>query len=286
MKTLSQVTLRCFRRSGFTLVEVLVAITVLSIILVMLAQMAGLVNKASYEGLGRVDNFTKSRAMLDLVASDLQHAVIRSDLPIFQSGGILSTNSGGGFTDGVYAAALFTCVPGIPSSSVAVRDVSLVTYAITNNSSEKVLLERSDLAVPWSGATTNLSFQGDLGSLTNSVTARDMVAGVVGFQFSFRRADGTISTSYTGYNLANPVVAVGVTLAVIGEQALDKMSVPNLQQIENMLANVTPISTNNIAGVEVLWNEQLTPNFYQLYPKDLATDFKTFERWIVFPQPF
>ena len=122
------------RRTSFTLVEVLVAVSVLSFILLILAQVTGMVNKASHDGIGRVDNFTKSRAMLDLIASDLEHAVIRPDLPIFQTGGTMNTNSAtsssGGFSGGTYTPAFYTSVSGISSSSTSVRNLSFVIYDI------------------------------------------------------------------------------------------------------------------------------------------------------------
>ncbi len=276
-------------QASFTLVEMLVAISVLAIILLLMAQAANLVGRASREGTSGVDNFTKSRAMLDVVASDLQHAVIRPDLPIFQTGGILNTNVTGGFTNGAYAAIWFTQVPGITnSSSVQVRNVSLVSYAIVipTNSSDKIALQRSDLAIPWNQGAADIAFQGDLTTLANTATPREMAPGVVGFQLSFRRADGTISTQYTGYNAANPVVAVGITLAVIGDQALSELTSPLLSHIQSTLTNNTPNTTNNIPGVKALWDANLTSAFYGLYPKDLAINLKTFERWIVPAQPF
>jgi len=279
---------RADSRASFTLVEMLVAVSVLGIIVLLMAQSANLVSKASRDGTSGVDNFTKSRAMLDLIASDLQHAVIRPDLPIFQTGGILNTNGIGGFTNGAYAAILFTRIPGIPNaSSVPVRNISLVSYAIVvpTNSSDKIALERSDLAILWNQGA-DIAFQGDLTTLAGTATPREMAPGVVGFQLSFRRADGTVSTQYTGYNAANPVVAVGVTLAVVGDQALAELTPSFLSQIQSTLTNNTPTATNNIPGVKTLWNANLTSAFYDLYPKDLATNLKTFERWIVPSQPF
>ncbi len=272
--------------SAFTLVEVLVAIAVLSFMMLLLAQVAGMVNKASHDGMGRVDNFTKSRAMLDLIASDLQHAVIRPDLPIFQTGGTPNSFTIGGFTNGVYAPQLFTKVPGVSSNSV--RNLSLVTYNIvvrpSSQGSDKIVLQRSDLPVPWVNGAATVPFQGDL--QTNGAVARDMAPGVVGFQFSFRRADGTISTSYTGYDSTNAVVAVGITIAMVGDTVVQQLSPQQLTSIQEGFAAATPVSPTTIPGIKPLWDALLTPGFYSNYPKDMASNLKIFERWILPPQPF
>lgn len=277
--------------NSFTLIEVLVSMAVLSFIMLILAQMIAMVSQAWSEGISRADNFTKSRAMLDLVASDLQHAVIRPDLPIFQTNGVYNTTVGG-FAGGGYSASFFTGVPGIPSNSTTpVRDISCVSYDIvTTTDADKIKLRRFDLAVPWNSAG-NIPFQGSLDTplADKNLTPRDMAPGVVGFEFTFRRADGTISTTYTGYNSANPVVAVGVTIAVIGNQALTQLSpsnpVSDPASIQNSLSNDIANATS-ITSVKALWDSNLTPSFYAPYPKELRANLKTFERWVVPAQPF
>jgi len=285
------------RRSAFTLVEVLVAVAVLGFIVLMLAQMTGMVNKASHDGIGRVDNFTKSRAMLDLIASDLEHAVIRPDLPIFQVGGQPNDPAQGGFNGGTYAPALFTAVPGV--SGVSVRNLSFVTYDVASNpgsqGSDKIVLRRSDLPVPWTGGAALVPFQNGqdnkgLATSISAATAREVAPGVVGFQFSFRREDGKVYTSYTGYDPkatpSNRVVAVGITLAVLGDPVLKQLTVGQLTRLQQMFTAATPIGNSPITGVKPLWDARLTAAFYADYPKDMGTNLKIFERWVTPSQPF
>jgi type II secretory pathway pseudopilin PulG len=271
-----------FRSNAFTLVEVMVSTAVLSFIILMLAQMIAMVSQAWSEGVERVDNFTTSRATLDVVASDLQHAVIRPDLPIFQINGIFNATMGG-FGGGTYSASFFTGVPGISAASV--RDISCVSYGVvTTTDADKIKLRRSDLAVPWNDGS-NIPFQGNLNTPLGNVTARDMAPGVVGFEFTFRRADGTVSTTYTGYNSTDPVVAVGVTIAVVGTPALTQLSTANLTSIQSSLVNYVT-SASSITSVKALWDSKLTSGFFAPYPKELGSNLKTFERWVVPPQPF
>ena len=283
------------RSSSFTLVEVLVAVSVLSFILLLLAQVTGMVNKASHDGIGRVDNFTKSRAMLDLIASDLEHAVIRPDLPIFQTGGTTNSLADGGFSGGTYSPSLFTAVPGVPdSSSTSVRNLSFVTYDIATNpasqGSDRIVLRRSDLAIPWTSGAASVPFQGDLKIPSAGAKPREMAPGVVGFQFSFRRTDGKVYTSYTGYDPTDArgkVVAVGVTIAVVGDQVLKQLSNAQITRLQKQVFSaVTPVSATPITGVKALWDAQLTSSFYNDYPKDIGTNLKIFERWVTPAQPF
>jgi prepilin-type N-terminal cleavage/methylation domain-containing protein len=176
---------------GFTLVEMLVSVTILSFMLIMMAKITGLVEFTWHQAQNRIDNFTKARSMLDLVSSDLQRAVFRGDLPVFGTGGPAATpavTSGGlyYFTGTKFTTAFYTRLPGastVSGSSVPVRDVSLVSYTLTTTTDEdKIVLQRSDLAVPWTSGTY-LSFQSDITPLlsnTNAV-ASEVAPGVVGF---------------------------------------------------------------------------------------------------------
>jgi prepilin-type N-terminal cleavage/methylation domain-containing protein len=272
----------------FTLIEMLVAVSVMSLMLFMMAVITGTVEQAWRMEQNRIDNFSKARSMVDMVTDDLQRAVIRGDLPVFGAGA--PTNSPTATSSGLYyftgttfTNAFYTRMPGIPSVATSqVRDLSLVSYALnTTNSSDKIVLQRSDLAVPWTSAQ-NVAFQGDMSTLLANATPREVAPGVVGFRLAFRRADGTMidESQYTGFNSTNPVVAVDVGLAVIGSRSLAQLNATQIQTIKTAFANAT-ISN----GVKASWDQNvLTPSFYTAYPKDFGTGIKTFERWVNCPQ--
>lgn len=274
-------------QGGFTLIELLTAVTIMSFMLLMMTQITGLTQQTWRAEQNRIDNFTKARSMLDLIVNDLQHAIFRGDLPVFGTGAPTDTPvaTGGGshyFTSTSFTNAFYTRLPGINPSSGATRDVSLVSYALNsaNQGDSKIVLQRSDLFVPWSSAQ-NVSFQGDMGPLLQNVTPHEVAPGVVGFRMVFRRADGTLidQSQYTGYSTSNPVVAVDVGLAVIGKQCLTLLSDSQVSQIRSALATV---SISN--GIKATWDQQiLTPSFYSSYPKDLGEGLKTFERWVACP---
>jgi len=288
-------------RLGFTLVEMLVAVSIMSFMLLMMAQITGLAEQAWRMEQNRIDNFAKARAMVDMFTDDMQRAVVRGDLPIFGSGAPAATptSTSNGlyyFTGTTFTTAFYTRLPGVPASaSTSVRDVSLVSYALNsvNQGADKVVLQRSDLAVPWT-SSQNILFQGDINTvLQNSpATAREVAPGVVGFRVAFRLADGTMidpgqgSTKYVGYNPANPVVAVDVGVAVIGKQTLALLSAAQIAAIQSAFnAPLTFTSSSVGNGIKANWDQNVLPTFYSApsYPKELGGGLKTFERWVACP---
>jgi type II secretory pathway pseudopilin PulG len=288
---------------SFTLIEMLVAVSIMSFMLLMMAQMTGMAEQAWRMEQNRIDNFAKARSMVDMFNDDLQRAVFRGDLPIFGTGAPAATptvTSNGlyYFTNTVFTTAFYTRLPGVPASaSTPVRDVSLVSYAINYNSAnqgvDQIVLQRSDLAVPWS-SSQNLLFQGNIQTvLQNSpATAREVAPGVVGFRVAFRLSDGTMidptQGTYTGYNSTNPVVAVDIGVAVVGKQSLALLSPLQIQNLQKAFA--APLSFTAPApvtnGIKASWDQKvLTAGFYSGsgYPKDLGGGLKTFERWVACP---
>ena len=275
--------------NSFTLVEVLVAISILSFMLLVMTHLTGMAQQLWGDQQNRIDNFTKARSMLDLIAGDLQRGIFRGDLPVFGSGAPAATPTATG--DGSYYVtgtsftnAFYTRRAGVSEGTNSVRDVSLVSYVLNSDKqgTDKIVLQRSDLAVPWS-SPADISFQGDFTTLLQKATAREMAPGVVGFRLAFRRADGSLidQSLYTGYNSANPVVTVDVGVAVIGNRSLALLTTQQIQSIQAALAAATLSN-----GIKATWDQQvLTTAFYSPYPKNLGNGLKTFERWVACP-PF
>jgi hypothetical protein len=280
------------RQDSFTLVEMLVAIAVLSLMIAAMAQMTQLVGSAWGQGSSRIDGATKSRAMLDLVVQDLQRGVFRGDIPSFLTGATsYNTNGATYFISGTYTNAFYTRVPGIDKSSgVSVRDVSLVGYSLStvNQGVDKISLERSDLDVPWTGGASQIAFgsEAQFTSLLPTMTPRSTSAGVVGFQMMFRRQDGSVipSSSYTGEDFVHgPVVAIGVGVAIVGKLALTQMSSAQVAALSTQVSGITVTTSPKAAWDQSFESMILAEN--PPYPKSLSGDFRTYERWIAC-QPF
>jgi hypothetical protein len=280
-----------FRRyRSFTLVEILVSIAVLSLIIVAMAQMTALVGNAWGMGSSRIDNFTKSRAMLDLMIQDLQRGVFREDLPAFLTGASqTSTNGATYFLGGSYTNAFYTRVAGYNPAGSPVRDLSLVSYALSSSGqgSDKIVLQRSELPGPWSSSSaTNLAFGNDanLAALEQNAVTQTASPGVVGFQIMFQRQDGSVipASSYVGEDFTHgPVVAFGVAIAVVGKQALTEMT---SAQVVNLAATIAGINSYTNSA-KACWDANIGGSTFSQYPKNLSTSFQTYERWMAC-QPF
>ncbi len=280
--------LRKARRRGtpaFTLVEVLVAIAVLSFLLLILARMMGMVSGAYRQGNNRIDNFTKSRAMLDLIAGDLQKGVYRPDLPAFGTGSQWVTNNGiSSLTNTASTNAFFTRRAGIGSN---VRDLSLVIYTL--DISTNAVLQRSDYAIPWAAPTSwtnSIPFSTSMDALLDKTTSRQVAEGVVAFGLAFQRQDGSLTNAYSGYNATNPVVAIGIGLAVVDLQTEQSLGMANLAKISSSLATIFSTSIINTNGIKAGWDKAMTNGFFADYPKALGGGLKTFERWVPCQPPF
>ncbi len=118
------------RMSGFTLVELLTALVILTIMLLALTTTIGFVSRAWQEGISFLDNYSKARVMLNLLDRDIQLMIIRRDTAAFADG------------SGTPACAFYTSVmgsPGAASARVDGRTISLVQYQLATTTTSSVL---------------------------------------------------------------------------------------------------------------------------------------------------
>jgi prepilin-type N-terminal cleavage/methylation domain-containing protein len=185
---------------GFTLVELLVSISVLSLLLVAMASMTGFVAKTWLNGVNSTDNFTKGRVVLNLLDRDIQMMVMREDLPAFVDG---SGNS---------ACAFYTNVEGSPGSDTGnTRSVSLVQY-ILNTPTTTPTLQRVNYGMNFlsgSGVTPSIGATGltQLGS--PNVQTESVFTGIIAFQIQFIDGSGTILTPPYSLSSAPPPTSTG-----------------------------------------------------------------------------
>ncbi len=272
--------------SSFTLVEMLVAMAILALMLALMFNLLQLTMTASQMEKSRIDNFTRARALLDVIAGDLEGGVFRPDLAAFGTdNGVYSTNGISFMTNGAALTAFYTRNPGLQANS---RNLSLVIYRL--DGSTNAFFRRDQLSVPWvvPGASwaANIPFQGELSADASSTTPQDIAGGVVGFQLYFCHSDQSITNRYVGYEASNPVIAVGVALAVVDSQALNLLNTSGkLNNLTQTLSSSTVISGTN--SVKAEWDIYMnSPGFFQSYPVPLGPGMETFERRITCNPPF
>jgi len=245
-------------RRAFTLIELLVAIAVLALMTIFLAQMLSSASQTWLLGKGRVDNFSKARALLDLLAGDLQSGIYRGDLSAFPS-----TN-----------VAFYTRRAGFVGGANPVRDISLVQYTLWTNT----VLQRADMGITWSDPATSISF-GNTNTLPNlvSVTGRDTSEGVVGFRILFLGTNGNLSSNYVR---TNGLKGFAVGLAVVDGATLKKMSPTQIGDLQGALQG--RVSGTN--SIKADWDSYLNSGMnWGAYPKSLGGGFKVFERYVYLP---
>jgi len=246
------------RRRGFTLIEMLVAMAVLALVTIVLAQMLQAASQTWLTGQARVNNFNKGRSMLDLLVRDLQGGLYRDDLPAFPNGDVAFYTERAGFSGGTNAT----------------RNLSWVQYGLGTTSN--TILQRSDLAVAWNAANS-LAFGST--NVPTGATARDTAPGVVGFQVQFLYADGSMSTNYVATNRPR---AFSIGLAVIDDKTLERLQADPLKI--TALRNGFASHASGTNSLKADWENYLKSDLnWDSYPKSLATGLKVFERYVSLP---
>ena len=241
---------------GFTLLEIMVSLTVLALMAGLVTQVLGGISSTWQNGMRHINNFTKARAMLDLVAQDIQSGVFRSDLAVFPGSTV----------------TLYTQRQGVGG----IRNLTLVNYAI-NASDAQSPLQRGDLSVNWV-STISFGSTNDFGS--NVPVARDTAAGVLGFELIFVQEDGTYSRTYST-DATNPTRAVAVALAVVDDQTLRLLVGSN--KTARLRAELKGAVTGK-RSVRADWEDYLHTGLnWSSYPGSLATGFQVFERYVPLP---
>lgn len=242
----------------------LTATAILSLLFVMLGGILGTMSRTWKEGQQRANNYTKARAMLDLLARDLQGGLYRSDLVAFPSGSVL----------------FYTQRPGITASTA--RDISLVEYKISTTSTVS-MLQRGDVGYDWSASSSSAIRFSNAQLPTPSY--RDTAPGIVGFKLLFIYASGLMTTAYPSPSATptqpDPVNAIGISIAVVDDQALTQLV--SAGKVETLRGALSGVITGN-RSVKSDWDDYLQSGLnWGDYPKSLASGLKIFERYVYLP---
>ena len=269
-------------RAGFTLIEMLTGVAVFCLLMVLLINLTNTISHAWLSGQERINNFSKARAIVNIVAGDIQRGVFRSDLPNFRYG---STYTNGVFINGSYTNAFYTRLPGNSTSATATRNVTLVGYGLNLNSSN-ISLQRANLTIPWTGGASQIPFQAPLDTQLAEAfaQAQDVAGGILDFEMIFVHEDGTSTKTYL-YDSSNRVISIGIGLVIVDDSTI------KLLAQRNQLTGLHTALASAITGTRSMkyeWETKvLTPSFYSdpQYPRQLANGLRTFEFYVSCP-PF
>jgi prepilin-type N-terminal cleavage/methylation domain-containing protein len=261
------------RKGGFTLVELLVSMAILSLMLVTVASAISYVTGLFTSNLGAYDNFSKARVMLSVFDRDIQMMVMRRDLAAFVD------------NTGKPACAFYTNIEGYNPTSEA-RAISLVNYKLQTTATSSVL-NRLSYGMNYTATSASVGTTGTLTQLgTLSLQTDSLATGVVAFQWQFVDGNGTVQTptssanaflyNYQAPGLATNYRTVVVSMVVLSSSAYtiatqsgtlskltDSTSIfpttapANLtySQVWNSILAGTPVSPANAANVTALLAE-------------------------------
>lgn len=157
MSTLSRIAFPVNRRRAFTLLELLVAMTVLVLLIGLMSQMTTGVSNIINRNEGHIDADRQARALLDRMAIDFGAMVKRSDVDYYLKGRPMELTQVG--NDQI---AFYSEVPGYFPSTTGVAAQSPVSVVAYRVNSATLHLERLSKGVAWNGTSTGSASMGFL----------------------------------------------------------------------------------------------------------------------------
>lgn len=182
------------RSAGFTLLELLVAMAVMLIVGLLIAQIVGAVTRAARLSNQGADATAQARLTLDRIGQDLGSTVFRPDVDFMVS----PTNSpNANFLD--LLSTLVSPDPVSASASFTNRRISRVAYRIAPSADFNNLscLQRAGQAIGWNQS-------GFMGIMTNGMTTNGVVTN--SFPVSFTNASFPVSLAASDFDVLSPAV--------------------------------------------------------------------------------
>jgi prepilin-type N-terminal cleavage/methylation domain-containing protein len=284
-------------RRGFTLAELLVAMTVLVVMLAFLTEMVQLVASAWQFGTARASDFSETRTVLGMIERDVQGMVVRPDVAAFCD------------SAGNPALAFYTRFPGGATTN---RKVSLVEYALTTTGNPQ-LLRYDDGGLAYAASTppeiqlmptTTGTSSGTLTDLPTSplttssqnITAVPskgdqaelLVNGVVAFKYQFMNGSGTYQSNFQ-FNYSQPTAAANTPTLVVSIAVLDNAAyqmAANAGAFSKLAGDLAPGAPTGTQTYAQYWNGLMaTAGFGSNLPLPVRAGIQVFERRIAIPVP-
>jgi len=268
-----------FRRSpvsGFTILELLVAMSVLALLVVMVAQITNSASATVAGSRKHMDADNQARAIFDRLATDIGKMVRRGDVDSIVKGSNSDAPGNPPTMPGNDAMFFFSEAPGYSSTLTSSQKspVTLVGYRINESATPGApayALERLGSAIPWEsgvgvtgvafltranasstpapGSTIATGWSGAVGSIGNNYTdgtSTDYQAigeGVFRLEYCYLLKDGTFSTTpfiapHTTAQGLQDVSAIVVALAILDLNS--RKIAPDLEKLSQALPDASP----------------------------------------------
>lgn len=286
------------QRHAFTLVEMLVSIAVLTLFLLVVAQLLNSAATISTLDNKRMDADNQGRLVLDRMAVDLNQMVQRSDVDYYLKSGTASQA-------GNDQIAFYSQVSGYYPSSGAQSPVSLVTYRVNSDSASFSYnkLERMGKGLVWNGVSATdrpvvfmpLTISATWPAATSS-SASDADYEVIGpdvFRFEYyyllvgqkvgattypsKLSNTPWDTRIPGHNTVagfQDVAAVGVTIAVLDPKSRVLASPSQLATLRGQMTDFS--ETMQPGDLDAQW--QSAVNATTAVPRPAASAIRIYSR--------
>lgn len=262
---------------GFTLAEIMVALSILAVIMVLISQAVSMVSATWRSGIARVDNFSQARAVLNLINRDVQNIVLRPDVAAFVDAG------------GAPSFAFYSQVSGTQASAAnsPARRLSLVQY-FRNESATPPVFQRKDSGFTYAtNAAASISLNQDGTLPTGSLSAADaqtLAEGIIDFKWQTLDGKADVNPHFkykdTVAGDLTRTRAIIVSLLVIDSNAFRSADPALLAAIRGKFSG-TPAGNRTYAQY---WNGILkAPGFGLDLRPGLRNAIRCFERHIPLP---
>lgn len=201
---------------GFTLVELMVSVTILTMIVIMFSQSLGSVTSVWGRAQEKMDNYAKARTLLNRLQVDFQNLVVRDDLPNFGAQG-----------NGDSVLGFYTLQRGFSTGTGSnSRPLSYVEYLSDDDENGLPVLNRLNRPFDYSSSPDFLPAPTPDPATTpqpasptpvdsaglDHVTA---LRGLLGFSYGFLHPDGEYSPNFYENSSGAYSRAVAVTIGMV-----------------------------------------------------------------------
>lgn len=267
------------RRRGFSILELLVAFSVVAVLTLLLSQVVSWVSQSWTRGQQLKNNLGKGRVAMDLITRDLKLGVFRPDLGAFVDAGGAPSPHGG---DYCFFAALTTD---------GQRGLSLVNFRREDDGT----LIRQALPVGWDPAQPpSITFGAtripEMDRIDSAGTSAELANGVLAFRMYFVNvsADGATRTVEATYanDAAKRSEAIGIGMVVMDERA--QRLLENQGKLNTVLNDPRWTPPSDLSkGLRGYWKQQADSFLAGAdVPNEVRTGLHVFESVIPLPGNF
>lgn len=247
-------------RAGFTIVEMLVAVAVFTMLLVLITMLFKNASALVMANSKRLDADTQARQLLDRMAVDFAQMLRRDDVDRYMKSSTLPQT-------GNDQMAFFSEVPGYFSSASSPQSpLSLVAYRVNDKttSGKAHSVERLGKGLMWSAASNSgarmaflpLTIKGLWPQATDSSDDDDyeqLGTDIFRFEYFYLLKDGTLSTDFP--KSINDVAGICVVVAVIDPKSRAIVTDDRLETLAGRMVDFD--STMKTGELEKKWRDAI-----------------------------